>query len=318
MQKLDRRQWMRCATAAAIGASFSASHSLAGTGDAAGRCTLSIGTYAMPGMRVEEAIRLVAETGYDGIEIAARADYDGAPGTMSPTRRKEVHQQLRDRNLKLTALMENLYPTEKDAEHAGQVERLKRVGELANDLATGGTPPVQTTLGGGVWAEKKTLFRDRLGDWIDALREAGVVLAIKPHRGGGMSRPDEAVWLIRQFDETPWLRMVYDYSHYAFRDMTVEETVAVALPYTAHIAVKDAVKQGDRVVFQLPGTSGTFDYAHLLRLFYEGGYRADICCEVSGMVWKSPGYDPAEAARVCYRNVARAFEKAEIPRVREG
>lgn len=318
MQKLDRRQWMRCATAATIGASCSAARSVFGADASVGGCTLCIGTYAMPGMRLEEAIGVVADTGYDGIEISARADYDGAPETMAATRRKDVRQQLLKSNLKLTALMESLYPTEKDAEHRQQVERLKRVGELANDLATGGTPPVQTTLGGGNWAEKKTLFRDRLGDWIDVLRDAGVVLAIKPHRGGGMSRPDEAVWLIHQFDETPWLRMVYDYSHYAFRDMTVEETVAVALPYTAHIAVKDAVKQGDRVVFQLPGASGTFDYAHLLRLFYEGGYRAAICCEVSSMVWKSPGYDPVEAARVCYRNMARALEQAEVPRTREG
>lgn len=280
--------------------------------------TLSIGAYAMPALPLEKAIAVVAACGYDGIEIAARTDYDGAPSTMPEARRREVRQLLQESGLRLTALMATLYPSADDSEHAGQVEQLRRVGELANDLATGKKPVVQTTLGGGNWAEKKNLFRDRLGDWVEALRRVGIVLAIKPHRGGGMSRPEEAVWLIHQLGDTPWLRMVYDYSHYAFRDMSVEDTVAIALPYTAHIAVKDAVKDGDRIRFQLPGTSGTFDYAKLLRLFYEGGYRADICCEVSSMVSKQPGYDPVEAARVCYRNMAREFERAEVPRVRKG
>ena len=61
--------------------------------------------------------------------------------------------------------------------------------------------------------------------------------------------------------------------------------------------------------FLLPGESGTFDYANLLRLFHEGGYRGDVCCEVSSMVSSKPGYDPSAAAKTCYRNMARAFEE---------
>jgi inosose dehydratase len=109
---------------------------------------------------------------------------------------------------------------------------------------------------------------------------------------------------------------VYDYSHYAFRDMPLEETVKTALPYTAHVVVKDAVREGDRVVFALPGSSGTFDYARLLRLFYDGGYRGDVCCEVSSQISNKPGYDPLAAARTSYDSLARAFEQANVPRDR--
>jgi inosose dehydratase len=280
-------------------------------------CTLSIGTYGMPGVRLEEAIVVIADAGFDGVEIAARSDYDGAPASMSSQRRRAVRRLLDESNLVLTALMENLRPATRDSEHKTQLERLKRIGELANDLTPDQTPPVQTTLGSGNWIEKRNLFRDRLGDWTDVLSEAGVVLAVKPHRGGAMSRPEEAVWLIVQLGNTRWLRMVYDYSHYAFREMSVEDTVAASLPYTAHIAVKDAVRKGDRVAFELPGESATFDYAHLLRLFYEGGYRADVCCEVSGMVSKAVGYDPARAARICYHRMARAMRRAGVPRARK-
>ena len=170
-------------------------------------------------------------------------------------------------------------------------------------------------LGGGTWEEKKELFRDRLTDWVDAAAQSRVVLAIKPHRGGALSRPEEAIWLIRELGDSPWLRMVYDYSHYAFREMPLEETVRTALPYTAHLVVKDAVRDGEKVVFALPGASGTFDYAQLLRLFYDGGYRGDVCCEVSSMVSRKPDYDPVVAAKACYEAMARAFEKAKVPRI---
>jgi sugar phosphate isomerase/epimerase len=140
-----------------------------------------------------------------------------------------------------------------------------------------------------------------------------MTLAIKPHRGGAMSRPSEAIWLIEQLGKPARLRIVYDYSHYAFRDMPLEETVRTALPWTAHIAVKDAVRDGDKVTFALPGAAG-FDYAPLLRQFYRGGYRGDVCCEVSGLVSSQEGYDPAAAAKQCYAALSRAFTAAEVPR----
>jgi inosose dehydratase len=210
--------------------------------------------------------------------------------------------------------MEQLTPTPDEEKHLADLGRLRRVLALARALAPRGRPLVQTVLGGGTWEEKKDLFRDRLGDWQGAAEQSRIVLAIKPHRGGALSRPEEAVWLIRELGDSPWLRMVYDYSHYAYRNMPLEETVRTALPYTAHVVVKDAVREGNRVVFALPGSSGTFDYPKLLRLFYDGGYRGDVCCEVSSMVSNQPGYDPVAAAKASYKAIARAFDKANVPR----
>src|SRR5262249_17332189 len=114
--------------------------------------------------------------------------------------------------------------------------------------------------------------------------------------------------------DSPRLRMVYDYSHYAFRDMPLEETVREALPYTAHVAVKDAVRDGEAVKFVLPGASGTFDYSHLLKLLVDGGYRGDVCCEVSSMVSRAAGYDPVAAAKSCYASMTQAFKAANVAR----
>jgi inosose dehydratase len=268
----------------------------------------------MKGMTLERAIEAIADIGFDGVEVAVPPGFDAEPLRMPPARREEVRRLLGDSRLRLTALMENLAPATDGPAHRADVERLRRVMELARDLAPERPPLVQTVLGGGKWEARKHLFRDRLGDWLAAARDSGVVLAVKPHRGGAMSRPEHAVWLIRQLGEPPLLRMVFDWSHYAFRDMELEDTVRLALPYTGQLAVKDAVRDGERVVFELPGATGTFDYVRLLRLFHGGGYRGDVCCEVSVMVSGRPGYDAIDAARACYRHMARAFEQAGVLR----
>ena len=193
-------------------------------------------------------------------------------------------------------------------------DRVGEVARLGHDLSPKCPPLIQTVLGGGKWDEQKNLFRDRLGDWAKLAAETQTIIAIKPHRGGGMSKPSEAVWLIQQLDNTPWIRMVYDYSHYAFRDLSVEETVETALPYTAHIAIKDTIQTDKGFRFVLPGASNSFDYADLFKRFYTGGYRADICCEVSGMVSSQAGYNPVAAAQTCYANIAPRFAQAGVPR----
>ena len=78
--------------------------------------------------------------------------------------------------------------------------------------------------------------------------------------------------------------------------------------------MKDGVKQNGQVVFKLPGEAGTIDFARLIEQFHAGGYRGDVNCEVSGMVWSKKGYDPVAAAKTCYKNISAAFAKAGIKR----
>lgn len=317
MIRVERRVWLQTAAASLVAAALPGMRrSFAESKPDKPGCTLSIGTYSLKGMPLESAIDLLAGIGYDGIEIATQPGFDGEPAKMSSGRRKEVCQRLAASRLRLTSIMEQLSPAIDDRQHQDDLRRLQLVAEMTRQLAPINPPLVQTVLGGGQWEQKKTLFRDRLGDWVRVFKDAGLVLAIKPHRGGGMSRPEEAIWLIQQLDDSPWLRMVYDYSHYAFRDMPVDQTVRTALPYTAHLVVKDAVDRSGRIEFLPPGESGTFDYGRLLRLFYEGGYRGDVCCEISSMVWKKPNYDPSATAKACCTRMAEAFAVAQIPRVK--
>ncbi|MCP4175923.1 MAG: sugar phosphate isomerase/epimerase [Fuerstiella sp.] len=275
---------------------------------------LGFSTYGMKTLTTEAAVNHVARIGFDSVEITVWPDWDAAPANMPPERRQTVRSQLADSGLRLTSLMEHVTPSENDAEHARHLARLAGVFELAADLCPPQAPLVQTVLGGGRWDQKRELLRDRVGDWLELAAEHEKVLAIKPHRGGVMSRPEEAVWLIKQLGPSRHLRIVYDYSHYAYREMSLEDTVNIALPYLGHVAVKDAVREGNRIVFQLPGQAGTIPYAKLLKLLFNGGYRGDISCEVSGMVWNRVGYDAVRAAQTCYQHLQREFRKAGVSR----
>ena len=267
----------------------------------------------MKSFTTERALDVIADTGFDAVEITVWPGWDAEPSHMPAERRARIRDQIGQRKLRLTSLMEHIVPSSDGSEHEQSLKRLAGVFELAKDLAPDRSelPVVQTVLGGGEWDQKKNLFVDRVGELAKA---HGIVLCVKPHRGGGMSQPSEAIWLIGQLGNTPSCRMVYDYSHYAFREISLIDSVKESLPYTAHVAFKDAVQEdGGRVRFVLPGAAGTIDFATILKTLHEGGYRGDISCEVSGMVSNRPEYDPLDAVKVCHRHVAAAFQKARVP-----
>lgn len=275
---------------------------------------LGFSTYGAKTLPTEKAIAMIAAIGFDSVEIAIMADWDADPAQLAPNRRETLSRQIRDSGLWLTSLMEHLHP-ENDAQEKLAIERLKLAGQLAHDLGDKSPPLVQTTLGGRNWMAEREQIRDRLAKWVEVAKSHDFELAIKPHRGGAVSQPADVRWL---HDHLPLdvhyrLSMVYDYSHYAFRNLTMEETFNTAIPIIGHLAVKDAVQENGSVVFRLPGEAGTIDYPKLLRLVY-AHYDGDVSCEVSGMVSSKPGYDPEAAAKICYRNMSAAFKESGVKR----
>ncbi len=267
-----------------------------------------MGTYAMPDLSLPEAIKLVAKTGFDAIEIAAMPGYHGAPDQLGKAQRREARQLLADSGLRLGALMGLPFPDgDKQAENTDWVKRLL---ELAQDLAPDAPPLIQSVLGGGKWEEKKTLFRDCLGPWVTAAGAAGVKLAIKPHRFQAMNLPENALWLIEQLNAADTLGLVFDASHFAFRDLNMQALVAQSLPHTSYLVLKDAVQRDGEVRFELPGATATIPHADIVKQFIEGGYRGEVCAEVSGHLSKAEGYDPVPVTRACHTRLRRITAQA--------
>jgi len=268
---------------------------------------LAIGNYGMKSIPLEEAIRQVAAIGFGAFECCGIAEWDSEPARMPPDRRRAAAALLADGGLRLAAVMENLPPQADDERSRGVLARLREAIALGRDLGGGRRPLVQTVLGGGVWDDVKNMFRDRLGGWADLAQEEDATIAVKPHRFGAMSTPGQAAWLIDQLGRPERLRVVYDFSHYAFRDLSVEETIRQADGLVAYVAMKDAFRKGDTVAFALPGEAQTADHAAIRRAFDAAGYAGDYCCEVSGQVSRQPGYDPIAAAKACHRHLSAAF-----------
>jgi sugar phosphate isomerase/epimerase len=277
--------------------------------------TLGFSSYGAKSLTTERSIDLLADVGFDSIELTIWPEWDADPAVLKPARRATLRQQLADRGLRLTSLMEHLHIDEKDRTAAQRLERIRLAAELAHDLSPDNPPLLQTTIGGGgEWTKARDIYATEISDWLKVANAADLVIAVKPHRGGAFSRPDEAVELIELLGKPLRLRMCYDYAHYDFRDMTLADTIKTSLPYVAHVAVKDVIQKDGKTRFVLPGEGGRIDYAQLIKQFHDGGYRGDICCEVSGQVWSQPGYDPVDCSKTCYAHMAGAFTKAGIIR----
>lgn len=302
MKNYTRRSWLQTT------AGFSLASLMRGA-EAGFTPAISMGTYALPGYTLKDAIRLVADTGFRSIEIAAMPGYHGAPDQLSKAQRAEARQQLADAKLKVGALMGLPIPdAKKQAENTSWVQQTL---ELARDLAPDSPPMIQSILGGGKWEEKKTLFRDCLGPWVEAAKQAGVKLAIKPHRSHAMDLPQQAIWLIEQLNAADTLSMVFDYSHFAYRDLPFEDMVKIALPHTGYVVMKDAVQRDGKVQFALPGEAATIPHAAILKQFIDGGYRGEVCAEVSAQVSKAKDYDPVKATQICFTSLSRIVAQAQ-------
>lgn len=283
-----------------------------------GGCGLAIGTYGMPSMPLDEAIRLIASTGYNALEITALPGTSGNPAVLkSPDERARIRDLIGESGLRLSGIMAGIEPQRDEAKHQQQLAELYYLIQLGHDLSPEKAPVVQTVLGGKNWDESRDFFRDRIANWVQVAADQRGQISIKPHRSHAMSVPSEANWLIGQLGSPARLGMTYDYSHYAFREpeLSIEETVAASLPHTNYVAVKDAVMTDGAVRFALAGEGDEWDHADIISALHDRGYRGDFCCEVSSQIWRNaPGYDPVKAAKICFDNMVAAFERAGVAR----
>jgi PfpI family intracellular protease len=277
--------------------------------------SLGFGLYGMPSIPPETAIPTLAEIGFDSVQLCLIPGWDCEPGRLGAERRRDIRKSLDESGLALPSLMEHV-PLGGDAGvQRDALERLRRAAELAHGLAPERPPLIETVMGGSRWEDERAGFRDHLGRWAALAESVRTVIAVKPHRGHACSRPEDALWLVDQVG-SPWIKLVYDYSHFDHRDILPGDSLAAMLPHTAQIAVKDADLRDGAVSFTLPGTTGRIDHAALLRQAFAGGYRGDVNCEVSSHVQRRAGYDAEAAARTCYATMALAFREAGIPRNR--
>jgi len=200
-------------------------------------------------------------------------------------------------------------------QHARDVARLHDAIDLCVDLTVDGVVPVMTTTAGTKPQDWEAL-NGRLVERLHALGEyaarRGVTLALEPHVGQIIERPEHVVWLIEQV-ALPNVRLNFDISHFNVLGLPMEATVAMLAPLAVHTHIKDERGYAPNHQFLIPG-EGDFDYVAYLKAMQAVGYTGFITVEVSVMVQRRPGYDPLAAAKQSYQVVSKAFDTAGIVR----
>jgi len=309
---------------------------------------LGYSTWGMPTVPIEMAVRCCAALGFDSLELTVCRSVGEFPNrsaeldSLDGPARQRIRQLYEAHGLKLPAVAGHTPLLVADpAAVRASMDRLKRTIDLCADLAGPEGPPALNTTTGGrpdQWEAVRETLAERSAELADYAARRGVMVALEPHVGAALDRPERALWLLQRVG-SPYLRLNFDISHFNVVGIPIEDSVPALAPLSVHTHVKDETfrpvaedegapdplqrpylgqardPQGRLVEYRflVPG-EGVFDYGRYLRAMHVAGYRGAITVEISVQVQRRPGYDPLAAAAQSYRVLQDAFWAAGVPR----
>lgn len=279
---------------------------------------LAIGTYGLKNLATPDALRLIAETGYDGVQLALMPGWPTDPTKLSAQDRRTLRRQIEEAGLAVPALLENL-PLRGTAENRAQnLERVKRAVDLGNELVPGRPPFLDTILGRrkAEWESVKEQMADELRTWVPVLDSGNTTLVFKPHASDAVQSAERVLWLLHAV-ASPRIRIVYDYSHFYVEGYALEESLRQLIAYAPYIVVKDSEGTSEKHTYLLPG-DGKTDYLAYFQLLRQLGYSGFVGVEVSGMLHQKAGYQPVATTKQCYERLAPLMERAGLVRPARG
>ena len=315
---ITRRRWLQQAAFLGLSSTILGRSSMGEVAPETPRVTFGFSLYGMNSLPLSKAILTIAKIGYDATEIVCTKGWDTAPERFAQKDRVEARKLLEGEGLQLPGLMENL-PLIVDPKVRGEhLERIKRAGDLGHELSPDSPPVLETVLGGksSDWLMVKQQMVEELGRWSEAAESVRTVVAVKPHVGGSVWKPEFADWLVRQVD-SPWIRLVYDYSHYHVHNFDLTDSMKLLLPNTVFIHVKDEMGRDGKAQFVLPGEGDT-DYKAYFTTLKESKYSGTVMVEVSSHLWRQNGYDPERAAEQSFSNLKPSLVELNLWKGRSG
>lgn len=304
-----RRDFLKLASGTAALAVFPALSRGAVSAKSAPAISLGHSLYGMQTVPLSAAVAHCARIGFKNIELMLDPGFTAEPKLLSKEARKALRRQLSDLGLSVSGLMRNLRLVD-GMSAAENRDAIKEAAELAQDVAAGAMPPIETILGGtpGDWEEDKRRLADALVGWAAAADAADICIVVKAHYAQAVDTPEKLLWLLQQVP-SPKLNVTFDYSHFEAQGLPLAPSWALLGPRTKFVHVKDCRKKDGKVVFVLAG-EGSVDYRAYFRMLNRSDYHGPVVAEVSAMVFRQPGYDPIAAAEKCYRTLATALSQA--------
>ena len=274
-------------------------------------------TYAMPLIRLESVIPMLAQMGYDGVEICIGSNHlESMPDKINATRRKEIKQLLQHHHLSVPAFMVLGHILEEDEQaHQDNLELMRQVADLARDLDVGETPVIARGIGGksDLWEEQRDQIVQRFMDYAQLASVEGFIIAGEAHFGAAVDRSKRAIWVIETVD-SPSAGLHFDIVHFYLAGERIEDSVNNLVPITVHTHITDARRYADGQFDLLLLGEGELDSVTYLKAMHKAGWNDFITLEVSARVWSKEGYCPVQAASLSYATLNKAFKIAGVTR----
>ena len=272
------------------------------------RIQLSIGTYGMQSLPVDNALALIKETGYDGAELCLMPGWPSEPAKLDAAARRRIRQQ----PLPIATLIENFNLLVSDDAHRATLDRIRAAAALAHDIAPKSPPILQTVLGGKPeeWQQVNKRMAARLFEWARVAEDNHIRIAVKAHYGSACNDPGKLLHLLGQVSN-PALGGIYDFSHFQLMNIDLRESLLQLLPHSLFLTVKDGRLIDNKPQFLLPG-EGTIDYDLYFRTLKQRNYSGWMLVEISRQLQTQPGYDPTHAAKKSYQFLSSKLRQAGL------
>jgi sugar phosphate isomerase/epimerase len=278
---------------------------------------LAFSAWAMREAPIDTQIEIVRRAGYVGICLVSGAEFSLDALSADAAERRRIRQLLQDAQLSLTAVAGHANLLEPDADlRAANVARIKATLDLAADLAGTDPPPPVISMGYGspdAYDAEREVLAERFGELARYAARGGGCVALEAHVGQAFDLPEKVAWLMRTVD-SPQFRFNLDNSHFEVMGCDMDDYLPLLVPFSVHTDLKDQRGRYPDHEFLPPG-EGDFDYARYLRAMDAAGYTGFVTVEISVMVQRRPGYDPAEVAQRSYDTLVAAARASAAPLV---
>jgi sugar phosphate isomerase/epimerase len=278
---------------------------------------LAFSAWAMRESPVEEQVRIVSQAGYVGICLVSGAEFPLDATRADAAEQRRILQLLSSNDLALTAVAGHANLLEPDAQQrAANIARVKSTLDLSVALAGAEGPPPVITMGFGTpetYESDREALVELFGELAEYAARVGGTVALEAHVGQAFDLPEKVVWLMEAVN-SPHFRFNLDNSHFEVAGCDMDTYLPLLVPYSVHTDLKDQSGRSPDHEFLVPG-EGEFDYVRYLSAMERAGYRGYVTVEISVMVQRRPGYDPAEVARRSFSTLTAAAEQSGVPLV---
>jgi sugar phosphate isomerase/epimerase len=275
---------------------------------------LGYSTWGMPKLPVDQQVDIIARSGFTGIELVCIPGSTTDVMSTDKAERKRIRKLVTDAGLTLTALDGHGQHMDPDPEkRAAAFARISAGIEMAADLAGPEGTPLLVLMGYGkpeTWETDRDAIADHFRQFTRHAEALGVTIGFEFHVGQAIDRPDRILWLLDAVG-SPSFKLNHDVSHLDVMGYSIPDSIRGLIEHSAHTHIKDQRGRYPNHAFLTPG-DGTYDYVAYLREMEAAGYKGYATVEISVMVQRTPGYDPAAATAQSYRVLTKAFADAGL------